>query len=54
MMSIGESSNHQPVKAKNRIIEIDIIRGFALHGVLLVNVVYIGSASLMEIVYTKV
>ncbi|MCC5911932.1 MAG: DUF418 domain-containing protein [Clostridiaceae bacterium] len=33
-------STHSPITEKNRIKEIDIIRGFALFGVLLVNVVY--------------
>ncbi|ABR47744.1 protein of unknown function DUF418 [Alkaliphilus metalliredigens QYMF] len=41
-----KSINHQPVKAASRIKEIDIVRGFALFGVLLVNVVYFSSITL--------
>ncbi|MFZ5354057.1 MAG: DUF418 domain-containing protein [Bacillota bacterium] len=36
-----------PVSKENRIKEIDIIRGFALFGVLLVNVVFFGHITLM-------
>jgi len=45
-MNTGKLINHQPVKATSRIKEIDIVRGFALFGVLLVNVVFFSSITL--------
>lgn len=45
-MNTDKLINHQPVKAISRIKEIDIVRGFALFGVLLVNVVFFSSITL--------
>jgi len=45
-INTGKSIKHQPIKGASRIKEIDIVRGFALFGVLLVNVVYFSSITL--------
>jgi uncharacterized protein len=46
MAEVLEKENLQPTSEKRRIVEMDIIRGFALFGVLLVNLTMMGGAKI--------